>query len=90
MASIVRTFRNDTLLAFTVNLLYCVSLYLHSCGNNHFYTFVKCDATIQCSTVVSQNQHTGPHWWQGENVHCRTDLTFLLYTVILTSYSIYM
>src|SRR4029434_2806613 len=29
--------------------------------------------------LLLQNQHTGPHWWQGENVHCRTNLTFLLY-----------
>ena len=34
--------------------------------------------------------HTGPHWWQGETVHCRTDLPFycILKPVILTSYSI--
>src|SRR4029434_4420905 len=29
--------------------------------------------------LVLAEVHTGPHWWQGENVHCRTDLTFLLY-----------
>ena len=27
-------------------------------GNNHFYTFVKCVATIQCSTVVSLKSFT--------------------------------
>src|SRR4029434_790209 len=29
--------------------------------------------------LVLAEVHTGPHWWQGETVHCRTDLTFLLY-----------
>ena len=31
------------------------------------------------SWSVLAEVHTGPHWWQGETVHCRTDLTFLLY-----------
>src|SRR4029434_210007 len=46
VASIVCTFGNDndTLLAFTVNVPYCIC----TLGNNHFYTFVKCVATIQC------------------------------------------
>ena len=52
VASIVCTFGNDndTLLAFTVNLLYCVSLYLHSWQQPFLYF---CKATIQCSTIVS-------------------------------------
>ena len=29
--------------------------------------------------LVLAEVHTGPHWWQGETVHCRTDFTFLLY-----------
>src|SRR4029434_706149 len=67
-------------LSWPLQSIYCTVFHcICTLCNNHFYTFVKCVATIQCSTVVSQNQHTGPHWWQGENVHCRTDLTFLLY-----------
>ena len=40
--------------------------------------------------LVLAEVHTGPHWWQGETVHCRTDLPFycILKPVILTSYSI--
>src|SRR4029434_10498555 len=44
VASIVRTFRNDndTLLAFTVNVLYCVSLYLHSWQQPFLYFCKVC------------------------------------------------
>ena len=44
VASIVRTFcnENDTLLAFTVNLLYCVSLYLHSWQQPFLYFCKLC------------------------------------------------
>src|SRR4029434_9616012 len=51
VASIVRTFgnENDTLLAFTVYLLYCVSLYLHS-WQQPFFCKVCCHNTMQyCS-----------------------------------------
>src|SRR4029434_8760378 len=53
VGSIVRTFRNEnyTLLAFAVNLLYCVSLYLHSWQQPFLY-FCKvcCHNTMQyCS-----------------------------------------
>src|SRR4029434_10434686 len=53
VGSIVRTFRNEnyTLLAFTVNLLYCVSLYLYSWQQPFLY-FCKvcCHNTMQyCS-----------------------------------------
>ena len=43
VASIVCTFGNDndTSLAFTVNLLYCVSLYLHSWQQQTFLHFCK-------------------------------------------------
>ena len=44
VASIVCTFGNDndTLLAFTVNLLYCVSLYLHSWQQPFLYFCKVC------------------------------------------------
>src|SRR4029434_7633384 len=34
---------------------------------------------LQPIALFLQKQHTSPHWWQGGNVHCRTDFTFLLY-----------
>ena len=40
-------------LCWPLQSIYCTVFHcICTLGNNHFYTFVKCVATIQCSTVV--------------------------------------